>query len=217
MSADEQAIWERAAELARGQLGRTAPNPAVGCVIVSPDGEIVGEGATGDGGRPHAEEIALAIAGARARDAAAYVTLEPCAQRSGGAASCSALLAQAGVARVIYACADPHPNAAGRGVAHLRAQGVEVVLTDALPEIAAINAGFISLVERGRPLVAIDAEPASYDAELVPGEVNENDLTASLRALGARGVTRVCVAPGSALARALDAAGLVDIDATQTE
>src|SRR5437868_6650144 len=101
---DEDAM-RRAIALARAQLGRTGDNPAVGCVIVA-NGAVVGEGATGDGGRPHAEEQALAMAGDAARGGTAYVTLEPCAERSSGALSCSAMLAQAGVARVVAACRD---------------------------------------------------------------------------------------------------------------
>ncbi|MFZ5683705.1 MAG: bifunctional diaminohydroxyphosphoribosylaminopyrimidine deaminase/5-amino-6-(5-phosphoribosylamino)uracil reductase RibD [Pseudomonadota bacterium] len=113
----------RAISLARAQLGRTADNPAVGCVIVRDD-VVVGEGATGDGGRPHAEEIALDRASDAARGAVAFVTLEPCAQRSSGAPSCSERLVDAGVARVVVACPDPSVFAAGRGAERLRASGV---------------------------------------------------------------------------------------------
>lgn len=113
----------RAIALARAQVGRTGANPAVGCVIVK-DGVVLGEGVTGEGGRPHAEEVAVEAAGEGARGATAYVTLEPCAQRSGGGASCSDRLAAAGVARVVVACADPSAFAAGRGAAILRASGV---------------------------------------------------------------------------------------------
>ncbi len=113
----------RAIALARTQVGRTGDNPAVGCVIVQA-GEVVGEGVTGEGGRPHAEELALAQAGAQASGAVAYVTLEPCGERSSGAASCSELLARAGVERVVVACADPSVFAAGRGAERLRASGV---------------------------------------------------------------------------------------------
>jgi pyrimidine deaminase RibD-like protein len=122
----------RAIALARPNLGDTGDNPSVGCVILR-DGEVVGEGATGIGGRPHAEELALAQAGDRARGATAYVTLEPCAQRSSGTASCSALLAGSGVARVLIACEDASVLAGGHGAARLRAAGIEVrlgVLTD---------------------------------------------------------------------------------------
>ena len=115
----------RAIALARPHLGRTGDNPSVGCVILR-DGEVVGEGATGLGGRPHAEELALVQAGDRALGASAYVTLEPCAQRSSGAASCSALLVAAGVTRVLIACEDASSFAAGGGAARLRAAGIEV-------------------------------------------------------------------------------------------
>lgn len=115
---DEEAM-RRAIALARAQLGRTGDNPAVGCVLLR-HGEAVGEGATGDGGRPHAEELALAQAGEAARGCVAYVTLEPCAERSSGALSCSALLAEAGVDRVVVACGDPSVYANGQGAARLR-------------------------------------------------------------------------------------------------
>jgi len=115
----------RAIELARGQLGRTGANPSVGCVIVSGD-RVVGEGATGDGGRPHAEELALSAAGGRAAGATAYVTLEPCGVRSSGASSCARRLAEAGVARVVIASRDASVFAAEQGPAHLQAAGVAV-------------------------------------------------------------------------------------------
>lgn len=123
MSDDE--FMRRALELAAPMSGRTGANPAVGCVIVK-DGAIVGEGATAPGGRPHAEEQALAQARGGARGAVAYVTVEPCAQRSSGAPSCSELLAQAGVARVVYGARDPHPLAKGVGPARLKAAGVRI-------------------------------------------------------------------------------------------
>lgn len=139
MSDDD--FMRRAIALARAQVGRTADNPAVGCVIVQ-DGEIVGEGATGDGGRPHAEEEALAKAGDRARGAVAYVTLEPCGERSSGAASCSELLARAGLARVVAACADASVFAAGRGADRLRASGVAFDQGLLGPEAADLYAGY---------------------------------------------------------------------------
>lgn len=115
----------RAIALARPRVGLTGENPAVGCVLVR-DGAVVGEAATAAGGRPHAEEQALAAAGAAARGATAYVTLEPCAERSSGAASCSARLIQAGVAAVVIACEDASPYAAGQGAEMLRAAGISV-------------------------------------------------------------------------------------------
>ena len=115
----------RAIDLAAAHVGLTGDNPAVGCVIVR-DGAVVGEGVTGQGGRPHAEEAALVAAVDRARGATAYVTLEPCAERSSGSASCSARLAAAGVVRVVIACADPSVFAGGRGARRLQAAGVVV-------------------------------------------------------------------------------------------
>lgn len=117
----------RAIALAGPHLGQTAENPSVGCVIVQ-DGVVVGEGATGLGGRPHAEEVALQAAGPAARGAVAYVTLEPCGARSTGALSCADRLAQAGVAEVVVACRDASPYADGRGLAALAAAGLTVRL-----------------------------------------------------------------------------------------
>lgn len=115
----------RAIALAQPGVGRTGDNPSVGCVIVH-DGRTVGEGATGEGGRPHAEERALQAAGALAAGSTAYVTLEPCGARSSGASSCGQRLAAAGVARVVIACEDLSILAAGQGSAQLRAAGVAV-------------------------------------------------------------------------------------------
>lgn len=138
MSGSDDALWmRRAIALARANLGRTGANPAVGCVIVR-DGQAVGEGSTGVGGRPHAEEVALDQAGARARGATAYVTLEPCGERSSGAASCGQRLVQAGIARVVIACADASVLAAGRGVTRLQAAGIPTELGLLADEAAAL-------------------------------------------------------------------------------
>ena len=113
----------RAIALAKARLGRTGENPSVGCVIVR-DGVVVAEAATAESGRPHAEEQALAAAGEQARGATAFVTMEPCGERSNGTASCSERLAAAGVARVVFACDNPHALSASRGPARLRDAGV---------------------------------------------------------------------------------------------
>ena len=118
-------MMRRAIALARPRVGRTGANPAVGCVIAS-EGAVLAQAATAEGGRPHAEEQALHAAGDAACGAVAYVTLEPCGERRGGGPSCSERLAEAGVARVVVACADASPYAAGRGLERLRAAGVEV-------------------------------------------------------------------------------------------
>ena len=125
MTTVHDTFMRRAIALAGAQLGRTGANPSVGCVIVL-DGVVVGEGATGEGGRPHAEEAALAQAGDQARGAVAYVTLEPCGERTSGAASCSSLLIRHGISRVIIACADASALAHDRGPQALRAAGVAV-------------------------------------------------------------------------------------------
>lgn len=123
---------QRALDVAALGVGRTGDNPCVGCVIVR-DGDIVAEARTADGGRPHAEELAVALADAQG--ATAYVTLEPCAKRTNGSASCADRIIQAGVARVVIAAGDPHPFAAGVGIERLRAAGV-LVETGVLAEDA---------------------------------------------------------------------------------
>src|SRR6202047_2745619 len=114
----------RALALARPMLGLTSPNPAVGCVIVR-GGRIVGQGATAEGGRPHAEAVALARAGAKARGATAYVSFEPCAHQ-GRTGPCARALVEAGVRRVVVGCVDPYPPVRGRGLAMLRGAGIGV-------------------------------------------------------------------------------------------
>ncbi|NQY14766.1 MAG: riboflavin biosynthesis protein RibD [Henriciella sp.] len=118
----------RAMELAKMQAGRTAPNPSVGCVILDREGVKISEAATGDGGRPHAEELALSrLPVGAAAGGTAYVTLEPCRERSGGTASCSQRLIDAGVAKIIIATRDPHPLGSG-GLTRLREAGLQVEL-----------------------------------------------------------------------------------------
>jgi diaminohydroxyphosphoribosylaminopyrimidine deaminase/5-amino-6-(5-phosphoribosylamino)uracil reductase len=133
----------RALALAATGVGNTGENPSVGCVIES-NGVVVAEAATAPGGRPHAEEQALAQAADRARGATAYITLEPCAHRSTGAASCADLLIQARVGRVVIAARDPHPMAAGVGIERLRAAGVHVEIGLMESEARAQNADFFA-------------------------------------------------------------------------
>jgi diaminohydroxyphosphoribosylaminopyrimidine deaminase / 5-amino-6-(5-phosphoribosylamino)uracil reductase len=207
----DERFMARALELARSRLGKTAPNPSVGCVIVR-DGKLIGEGATGDGGRPHAEEVALGHAGDVAAGATAYVTLEPCGARSSGGASCSQLLVETGIARVVIACEDSHPVGA-RGASRLRAAGVDVMLGVMREEAEALNCGFFKLLSSGRPWLAVDGDPSSYDAEfdLARNETYEQ----ALDRLGGRGLTRVFVRSGTPLAAQLKARGLVDFDNSQ--
>lgn len=142
------AYMSRALALAAARIGRTGDNPSVGCVIEK-NGAIVAEAATAEGGRPHAEEQALALAGQAARGATAYVTLEPCAKRSSGALSCADLLIQAGIARVVIAASDPHPFASGVGIERLRAAGISVEAGLFAEEARVQNAGFFAKWGRG--------------------------------------------------------------------
>lgn len=117
----------RAIALARLNHGLTGDNPSVGCVIVDAMGHVVGEGVTGLGGRPHAEEIALEEAGNHARGGTAYVTLEPCRERTSGGASCSQKLIEAQISRVVCATRDPHPTAKD-GLARLKTAKIALTI-----------------------------------------------------------------------------------------
>jgi len=143
----------RALELARQGLYSTHPNPRVGCVIVA-DGVVVGEGWHVRAGEPHAEVHALRQAGARARGATVYVTLEPCSHH-GRTPPCAEALVAAGVGRVVAAMQDPNPQVAGRGLSRLREAGIEVVAGVLEAEARRLNAGFVKRMERGLPLVRV--------------------------------------------------------------
>ncbi|HHS94355.1 MAG TPA: bifunctional diaminohydroxyphosphoribosylaminopyrimidine deaminase/5-amino-6-(5-phosphoribosylamino)uracil reductase RibD, partial [Rhodobacterales bacterium] len=142
-----------ALSLGRRGLGATWPNPSVGCVIVQGK-RIVGRGVTQPGGRPHAEVVALAEAGAAARGATAYVTLEPCAHH-GKTPPCADALVAAGLGRVVVALKDPDPRVNGQGLARLRAAGVDVVEGILAEAARADLAGFLSRIERGRPTLTL--------------------------------------------------------------
>jgi diaminohydroxyphosphoribosylaminopyrimidine deaminase/5-amino-6-(5-phosphoribosylamino)uracil reductase len=140
--------------LARRGLGRVAPNPAVGCVIVSAESHVVGRGWTKPGGRPHAETVALEAAGPSARGATAYVTLEPCAHH-GKTAPCAEALIAAHISGVVAAVEDPDPRVSGKGFALLKKAGIDVRIGICASEARALNAGFFKTVSRGRPLVTL--------------------------------------------------------------
>ncbi|MBV9849115.1 MAG: bifunctional diaminohydroxyphosphoribosylaminopyrimidine deaminase/5-amino-6-(5-phosphoribosylamino)uracil reductase RibD [Armatimonadetes bacterium] len=151
-SRDEQFMC-RALRLAA--LGRHAsPNPMVGCVLAAPDGRVVGEGYHPQAGMPHAEVYALRQAGARARGATAYVSLEPCAHH-GRTPPCADALWQAGVARVVAALTDPDPRVAGRGLERLRAGGVDVTVGVGETAARALNAAFLKHRTSGLPWVVL--------------------------------------------------------------
>lgn len=140
--------------LAERALGATAPNPAVGCVIVSQDGRVVGRGWTRKGGRPHAEAVALEEAGQAARGSTAYVTLEPCAHQ-GETPPCARALIEAGVARVVASVEDPDARVSGKGFAMLWDAGVEVTTGVLEGAAARLNAGFFLAIREKRPLVTL--------------------------------------------------------------
>ena len=123
----DRRFMKSALALARRGLGTVAPNPSVGCVIVTPEGRMIGRGWTQPGGRPHAETEALAQAGQAAHGATAYVTLEPCSHTGQTPPCCEALI-NAGIARVVVAIEDPDERVSGRGIAILEDAGIAVSL-----------------------------------------------------------------------------------------
>ena len=184
-NSNDKAFMEKALELARGQLGQVWPNPAVGCVLVK-NGVIIAEGVTQDGGRPHGEQVALELAGseangAAAKDATAYVSLEPCAH-VGKTPSCAKLLVEAGVKRVVYACGDPDARTAGQGGDILRVAGIDVATGLMEDEAQELNQGFFLKVQQNRPMVSLKlatsndgkiADPSSA-SQWVTGEEARN-------------------------------------------
>lgn len=142
-----------ALRLAERGLGRVAPNPAVGCLLVK-NGTIIARGWTQPGGRPHAEAVALAQAGPAARGATCYVTLEPCAHH-GRTPPCADALVAAGIQRVVVAMTDPDPRTAGRGIARLQEAGLMVTTGVGEPQAQTINRGFLLRMRERRPFVAL--------------------------------------------------------------
>ena len=151
MSELDRRYMKRALSLAGKGVGKTSPNPAVGCVIVKDDC-IVGEGWHQKAGLPHAEINALAMAGSAAKGADVYVTLEPCSH-IGRTPPCAAALIDAGVRRVVAGMVDPNPQVAGKGFAMLRSAGIVVEHGLMEPECRAINRPFIKHITTGLPYV----------------------------------------------------------------
>ena len=155
----DHARMAQALTLAHEAIGRSEPNPRVGCVLGRSDGAVLGIGSTQHAGGPHAEVMALRAAqaqGHQLQGATAWVTLEPCAHHGRTPPCCDALIA-AGVARVVIALQDPFPAVAGAGIARMRAAGIQVDLADAVFAEAAweLNIGFFSRVLRRRPWVRV--------------------------------------------------------------
>lgn len=152
-SGDDHRYMARAVQLAEQGLYTTDPNPRVGCVLVR-NSQVVGEGAHLKAGEPHAEVHALRMAGEQAQGATAYVTLEPCSHH-GRTPPCADALINAGVARVVAAMQDPNPLVAGQGLARLAAAGIAAESGLLEVHARALNPGFISRMERGRPYVRL--------------------------------------------------------------
>ena len=153
VAASDEAYMSAALALGRRNLGRAAPNPAVGALVVK-DGVIVARGFTAPGGRPHAEAIAMAAAGEAARGATLYVTLEPCAHH-GATPPCVDAIIAGGIARVVSAMDDPDPRVSGDGHARLREAGVEVVVGVEAAAARADHLGHILRVTKRRPTVTL--------------------------------------------------------------
>ncbi|MGA7480063.1 MAG: bifunctional diaminohydroxyphosphoribosylaminopyrimidine deaminase/5-amino-6-(5-phosphoribosylamino)uracil reductase RibD [Azonexus sp.] len=161
-SAVDHGMMARALQLAERGMWTTTPNPRVGCVLTR-DGEVIGEGWHEKAGEPHAEVNALRAAGERARGATAYVTLEPCSHH-GRTPPCAEALVAVGVSRVVAAMSDPNPLVAGKGLAMLRAAGIEATSGLLENEARELNIGFVSRMTRGRPWLRLKAA-ASLDGK----------------------------------------------------
>ncbi|MGH8076983.1 MAG: bifunctional diaminohydroxyphosphoribosylaminopyrimidine deaminase/5-amino-6-(5-phosphoribosylamino)uracil reductase RibD [Lysobacter sp.] len=181
-SATDHAMMARALRLAERGVYTTKPNPMVGCVLAHGD-EIVGEGWHQRAGEAHAEVSALKVAGERAKGATAYVTLEPCAH-TGKTGPCADALIAAGVARVVGAMRDPFPQVDGEGFTRLQAAGIRVESGLMEAPARALNRGWLSLVERGRPWVRIKLATsldgrsalANGESKWISGEASRRDV-----------------------------------------
>jgi diaminohydroxyphosphoribosylaminopyrimidine deaminase / 5-amino-6-(5-phosphoribosylamino)uracil reductase len=191
---DDAAARAAASVLALDAIALSEPNPRVGCVLVDSAGFHCAHGYTQRAGSAHAEVMALREAGPRARGATAYVTLEPCSHHGRTPPCCDALI-DAGVAKVVIAIADPNPQVAGRGIARLRAAGIEVEVVGGEWGAASreLNIGFFSRMLRGRPWVrmkvaaSLDGRTALADgtSQWITGEAARADGHAWRKRAGA--------------------------------
>src|SRR2546427_653773 len=221
-SAQDARFMALALALGRRGLGRTWPNPAVGAVVAR-DSVIIGRGWTQPDGRPHAETEALRRAGAAARGATLYVTLEPCSHH-GKTPPCADAIIAAGIARVVSALVDPNPEVAGAGHWRLAEAGVVVEVGVGAEEARRAHAGHIRRGAGGRPHGTLQPPGAAdaarareqalaahgVDVARVPGTDGKLELAAVLKLLAQRGITRLMVESGPILAAAFLRADLVD-------
>ena len=186
MSQADESMMALALAQARLALPLSRPNPAVGCVLVGPDGAVLGAGHTQQVGGPHAEIMALRAAqaaGHALRGATAYVTLEPCAHH-GRTGPCCDALAAAGVARVVASLEDPNPLVAGQGFTRLRAAGVVVEVGQGAAEARELNLGFFSRIVRGTPWVRMKAACSLDGRTALPNGVSQWITSEAARADG---------------------------------
>ncbi|WP_455198224.1 bifunctional diaminohydroxyphosphoribosylaminopyrimidine deaminase/5-amino-6-(5-phosphoribosylamino)uracil reductase RibD [Kaarinaea lacus] len=180
--ADDYGFMARSIRLAERGLFTTDPNPRVGCLLVK-NGEVVGEGWHERAGEPHAEIMALRDSGEQAKNAIAYISLEPCCHH-GKTPPCSDALIDAGISRAVVAMEDPNPQVAGKGVAQLRAAGIEVETGIMTSQAEALNPGFIQRMRHGRPYVrckmamSLDGRTAmaSGESQWITGEAARRDV-----------------------------------------
>ncbi|WP_299944466.1 bifunctional diaminohydroxyphosphoribosylaminopyrimidine deaminase/5-amino-6-(5-phosphoribosylamino)uracil reductase RibD [uncultured Ruegeria sp.] len=203
MSETDKRFMALALSLGRRGQGMCWPNPSVGCVVVR-DGRIVGRGWTQPGGRPHAETEALAQAGAAARGATAYVSLEPCSHH-GKTPPCAEALIATGVARVVSAIEDSDPRVSGQGFGMLREAGIEVTTGVLAAHAARDHAGFFLKTEQGRPFVTLKLA-SSFDGRIATETGHSQWITGPMarRAVHAMRARHDAVMVGAGTARADD-------------
>ncbi|CAN5894002.1 bifunctional diaminohydroxyphosphoribosylaminopyrimidine deaminase/5-amino-6-(5-phosphoribosylamino)uracil reductase RibD [soil metagenome] len=175
MVARDAFYMSQALALAERGRGRTSPNPMVGAVVVDGEGVVVGRGLHHVAGGPHAEVYALQDAGERARGSTLYCTLEPCCH-TGRTGPCAPLVVRAGIARAVIAVGDPNPLVAGRGLAHLRAHGVDVTVGVLAHAAERLNGPFFTVIRRRRPLVTLKVA-LSLDRKVAAGPGQRTPLT----------------------------------------
>lgn len=154
ISDTDKNFMRSAIAVARRGFGRTAPNPSVGCIIVNKAGQIIARARTADGGRPHAETIALAAAGHEAKGATVYVTLEPCAHH-GQTPPCAQALVDAGVLRVVIGTLDCNPRVSGKGIEILQNAGILVIFDVLAEECAQLHKSFFTTIQKNRPYITL--------------------------------------------------------------
>ncbi|MCK9515815.1 MAG: bifunctional diaminohydroxyphosphoribosylaminopyrimidine deaminase/5-amino-6-(5-phosphoribosylamino)uracil reductase RibD [Ottowia sp.] len=185
-SSTDLQFMQDALALARLAAPACRPNPAVGCVLVGADGQLLGRGMTQRPGQAHAEVMALRDArsrGASVAGATAYVTLEPCAHQ-GRTPPCCDALTEAGIARVVVAVRDPNPRVAGQGLARLRAAGVDVTLGVGATDSRELNLGFFSRMLRGLPWLRVKAAASLDGRTALPNGVSQWITSLQARADG---------------------------------